>query len=270
MNRNIILWILSLLITLIAAYYQRKTGPTVPKKIKMTISDNQEEYKFLRTYESDKDCPVILVTKSHINGAKIWYKKYPGNDEWKEIAMQKSGDTLKEYLPKQPPAGKLAYYIELNVDNKKHYICKDEPVIIRYKGAVPSWALIPHIIFMFLAMLFSNYTGLKALIVKKKTKIFILLTLAFLLIGGFIFGPLVQKYAFGVYWSGFPFGWDLTDNKTLISLIFWIFALITNLKKDKPYSIIIAMIMTIIIFSIPHSMFGSQLDYSTGLVTHGN
>ena len=29
-----------------------------------------------------------------------------------------------------------------------------------------------------------------------------------------------------------PFGWDLTDNKTLIALIFWILAVVMNRKKE--------------------------------------
>ena len=41
--------------------------------------------------------------------------------------------------------------------------------------------------------------------------------LLLLAVGGFILGPLVQNYAFGELWTGVPFGWDLTDNKTLIA-----------------------------------------------------
>jgi len=33
-------------------------------------------------------------------------------------------------------------------------------------------------------------------------------TIISLLIGGFLMGPMVQWYAFGVWWSGVPFGYD--------------------------------------------------------------
>ncbi len=49
-----------------------------------------------------------------------------------------------------------------------------------------------------------------------------------------ILGPIVQKYAFGELWTGIPFGWDLTDNKTLIAFLFWILAVIMNRKKERP------------------------------------
>jgi len=95
------------------------------------------------------------------------------------------------------------------------------------------------------------------------------LTLATLIAGGMILGPLVQKYAFGAFWTGVPFGWDLTDNKTLIALIFWIFAVIMNKKRNTGLYTVIAAAVTLIVFSIPHSLFGSELDFSSGEVTQG-
>jgi hypothetical protein len=100
----------------------------------------------------------------------------------------------------------------------------------------------------------------------KKTGLwtFILLTA-----GGMILGPIVQKYAFGDLWTGVPFGWDLTDNKTLIAFLFWALAVFMSWKKEKPLYTIIAAVVLLLVYSIPHSLFGSELDYSTGQVTQG-
>jgi hypothetical protein len=84
-----------------------------------------------------------------------------------------------------------------------------------------------------------------------------------------ILGPLVQNYAFGELWTGIPFGWDLTDNKTLIAFLFWILAVFMNRKQEKPFYTALAALILLLIYSIPHSMFGSELDYSTGQVTQG-
>jgi uncharacterized BrkB/YihY/UPF0761 family membrane protein len=88
--------------------------------------------------------------------------------------------------------------------------------------------------------------------------------LIFLILGGLIFGPIVQKFAFGAFWTGIPFGYDLTDNKTLIAFLFW---LIPFFYRNKPETfskfVIIAAIVTLIVFLIPHSLFGSELDYTT-------
>ena len=86
-----------------------------------------------------------------------------------------------------------------------------------------------------------------------------------LLLGGFILGPLVQWYAFGVWWSGVPFGYDWTDNKVLVELIFWILALALNRgnRRDRR-SVYLAGIVTLAVYFIPHSIFGSEYDYRTG------
>jgi hypothetical protein len=84
-----------------------------------------------------------------------------------------------------------------------------------------------------------------------------------------VLGPLVQKYAFGDLWTGIPFGWDLTDNKTLIAMVFWVLAVIMNRIKERPLYTVLAAFILLLVYSIPHSMFGSELDYSTGQVTQG-
>jgi hypothetical protein len=122
---------------------------------------------------------------------------------------------------------------------------------------------------MFLAMLFSTLAGLMSLIRYAQYKKYAILTLILLSIGGMILGPLVQYYAFGDLWTGIPFGWDLTDNKTLIAFLFWILAVIMNRKQERPLYTALAAFVLLLIYSIPHSMFGSELDYSTGQVTQG-
>ena len=130
-------------------------------------------------------------------------------------------------LPVQPPAGKLQYYIDITDSRGTRSLLKETPVVIRFKGGVPGYILIPHILLMFLAMLFST-AGRNACTFKRihLIKSMALWTLVLLIAGGMVLGPLVQYFAFGDFWTGIPFGWDLTDNKTLIALIFWIIAVI--------------------------------------------
>jgi hypothetical protein len=172
-------------------------------------------------------------------------------------------------IPQQPAAGKIQYYIELTDSKGTRIIQKETPVVIRFKGTVPSSVLTPHILIMFIAMLFSTAAGLLAVAKVSSYKKYAIWTLVLLTAGGMILGPIVQKYAFGQLWTGIPFGWDLTDNKTLIAFAFWILAVVMNRKKEQPLYTILAAIVLLLVYSIPHSMFGSELDYSTGQVTQG-
>ncbi len=115
---------------------------------------------------------------------------------------------------------------------------------------------------MFSSMLLSTRTGLEIFNDAVKAKKFMFVTLSFLLLGGFLFGPIVQKYAFGEFWTGVPFGYDLTDNKTLIALVGWMIAAVMFLKKkNEKFWITFAAVLMLVIFLIPHSVLGSELDY---------
>ncbi len=261
--KKVALWILAFLITASTAVYQRMTGPTYPIGGKTTISNTQIRYELLTTHETGKDCPVqIEVQNPEISGT-VLYKRHKTSDPWSNITMKRQENSLVGYLPYQPPAGKLQYKVVLSHQGEETSLTGEKPVIIRFKGAVPIWILIPHVIVMFMAMLFSARAGIEALRPKSNPRKLALWTTGFLFVGGFILGPLVQKFAFGALWTGFPFGFDLTDNKTLIAFIGWAIALIAG-RKGKPARgwVLAAAILLLIIFLIPHSLLGSELDYS--------
>jgi hypothetical protein len=197
------------------------------------------------------------------------YRYYRSTDEWTGIEMIHNGEQLQAFLPKQPPAGKLEYLIALEYQGT-YYSITEEPVVIRFKGGVPSFILVPHIILMFLAMLYSTRTGLEAIFKGVKTFKYTSITLITLGIGGMILGPVVQWYAFGDLWTGWPFGGDWTDNKTLVAFVFWLIAFFV-LRKNRTNRLwpIVAFVVLLAMYMIPHSMGGSELDYKTGAVTTG-
>ncbi|MCB2173596.1 hypothetical protein KQH65_12735 [archaeon] len=167
--------------------------------------------------------------------------------------------------------GKYEFRIFLTLGDQKLVIDddNDRPIIARYRGDIPAGILIPHVIFIMLSLLLGIRAALGALFREGSGTGLMWATVITLLVGGFIFGPLVQQYAFGVLWSGIPFGWDLTDNKVLFELILWLVAVYYNTGmrrggKWARYSIIIAGVGTFLIYMIPHSLFGSAYDYTVG------
>ena len=262
MGRRTTLWIIAFIITIATAYYQRVTGPTYPVMEKTTIDGSSISGVFDRSHDGDGNHLVeIKVADTNVIGNLYW-KRYKTNDDWNIILMKREDDKLSASLPHQPPAGKLLYNVVLQSGNSDITI-PSEPVVIRFKGAVPLYFLIPHVIFMFVAMLLTARTGLE--IFNKEPKYFKLTvyTLVVLFIGGLILGPIVQKYAFGEFWTGVPFGIDLTDNKTLIAFIGWLIAFIAVQRNRNPkFWVIFAAILMFVIFLIPHSVLGSELDYN--------
>lgn len=284
--KKFLIWLIAFLITIFAAYYQRKTGPTYPKRVEVTLNGNVTELKLIRSIGLDERSEVKLGIKDTSVRAMLYYKRFRTDDEYsasdfnfkvyplKSFVMNKIFKMTEESglfaeLPQQPAAGKLQYYIEITDSHGMQPIFKEEPVVVRYKGSVPGYILTPHILIMFIAMLFSTGAGLLALAKVPSYKKYGIWTLILLTAGGMILGPVVQKFAFGDLWTGIPFGWDLTDNKTLIAFFLWILAVFMNLKKERPLFTVLAAIGLLLVYSIPHSLFGSELDYTTGQVTQG-
>lgn len=262
MNRPVILWIIAFVITILSAYYQRITGPTYPENGVINFEGEEINFIFDRSHGGSGHHLVKINTmNASLKGELIW-RRLNSNDEWNNVRMKMEEGTLSASIPNQPKAGKVIYKVKL-ISGKNFITIPGEPVIIRFKGEVPAWILIPHIIFIFSAMLFSTRTGLEYFNSWKNYKMLTKITFLLMILGGLIFGPLTQLYAFDALWTGFPFGYDLTDNKTLIAFIGWLIAIISIYKTSKPGRwIIFASIITLIIFLIPHSLLGSELNYA--------
>jgi len=250
-------WLLAIVITLVLSIYQRMTGPTYPKKVTIELNGESYQIKLPRSGVQHDEIVTLKGVPSNVK-AQMHYRRYPTANDYTTVDFVWKDSTWQTALPVQPVAGKLQYYITVD---EKDYL-KDEPILIRFRNDVPAIILIPHILLMFAAMLFAVYTFL-LVVTHKDYKRWLKITVATLFVGGFILGPLVQHAAFGPWWAGYPYGTDLTDNKTLISFLFFLAALATLKWKYNKWVVCIAVLVMIAIFTIPHSTYGSEYDYTT-------
>jgi hypothetical protein len=276
MWRSVFLWILAVFVTISSAVYQRKTGPTYPIEGVTRVGYLDVRYNLLRSRGGAGDQPVYIETSDTSVTGHLIYRRYPTDEEWNRVPLVREDTLLTAFLPHQPPAGKLEYHVELSAGTVVISIPETENAIIRFKGSVPGFVLVPHILFMFFGMLLSTRAGLEVIRIPKREKFslfsfidqkkrvngYVWWAIVLIFLGGLVFGPIVQKYAFGAYWTGFPFGTDLTDNKTLIAFLAWLIALLLLLKRPKSNGwVLLAAIVTWTIFMVPHSLHGSELDY---------
>ena len=203
--KKVLLWLLAFIITASSALYQRMTGPTHPLRGKVMLNDTEIAFRLERDPETTSDHEVrVRVPEREITGTLL-YKRHKTDDPWTKMTMEREDDFLAGSIPKQPSAGKMEYKIFLASQGKEISLSGEKPVIIRFKDPVPSVILLLHIIIIFLAMMFSTRAGIEALNPKGNPRKLVLWTVGLLIVGGFILGPIVQKYAFGAFWTGFPF-----------------------------------------------------------------
>jgi hypothetical protein len=171
-------------------------------------------------------------------------------------------------LPSLPErAGKYEYVVLVDDGSGPRSVTGGRPVYARYKAPVPRAVLLVHIFLVFLSMMLALRTGLQA-IAGREVRGLLVATIVSLLLGAFVLGPIVQKDAFGVWWSGVPFGYDWTDNKVLVELAAWLGAAAVAFLSRNPRvargAVIAATAVTLAVYFIPHSIFGSEYDYTRG------
>ncbi len=276
--KKTLIWIVAVLLTLGSSVYQRMTGPTNPlRQTMVTAAGQRNTFRLPRSGGPEAVRVTVPVRDAAVysgaskapagtESARLYYRHYPeiAGEAYMAREMRVTGaGEWEAWLPALPAAGKWQYYVEA----EGAVYPAAEPVVLRFKGKVPAACLIPHILFMFLSMLFITVAGGFALCRFAAYKKYLYLGLASLLLGGFVFGPLVQHYAFGPYWTGFPMGTDLTDNKTLLMLLAlmtaWGFEAFCQRFAARRWVTVAVAVVVWAVFLIPHSLNGSELDPQT-------
>lgn len=266
-GRRVALWVLAVLAMVASAAFQRLTGPTLALRGEVTVAGDAYRYRLPRKGWTYEDLRVTIDDPGQGTSGWLFFKRYKTQDSLTALPMERTSEGLTALLPRQPAAGKLEYAIILETGAERVRLpAGEEDVIARFKDDVPIWLLLPHVFFMFFAVLFGMRAGLSALFEPDAMGRQAWVSLVLMSIGGMILGPIVQKFAFGAFWTGFPFGYDLTDNKTLLMWGVWVgacgllWARVGSLPLRRLGVLAATAVMTVV-YLIPHSTRGSELNY---------
>jgi hypothetical protein len=179
-------------------------------------------------------------------------------------------------IPAHGRGVKVEYYIEAKAGSdlvaRVPAREKAEAFQVYFKGRPNRYLLVSHVVVIFIALFFfilSGYLAYRAL--KDRRSLLYIPRVAFLgtiafFIASVPLGMAVAYQTYGKPWTGFPFGSDLTDNKSLGILVYWAvcgFLYRGSLfRKDPsrdlvsmatmPYVHIAGAIITVVLFLIPH------------------
>ena len=268
---TIAIWLATVLFMFTAAAFQRRTGPSYEYRGEYRVQGVEYEYALIRNHETTGEAVVSLPAPADGVSGSLFQRRYPTADAYTETPLVASPDgMLSGSLPVQPAAGKVEYYILLQTTEGDLIIPESAPgesIILRYKDPVPLPVLLSHVFLMAFSVLFGIRAGLGAAFSPSGIRRWVWVTLTGMSVGGMLLGPIVQKFAFGEYWTGFPNGYDLTDNKTLIMWLVWVVAAaVVGRKKPETSArsrtaVVLAALVMMVVYLIPHSYRGSQLDY---------
>jgi hypothetical protein len=263
---SVALWIAAFVVTVMLAVFQRMTGPSYPLRGTATLPTGESlSYSLPRSDEGRGALKITVRAPAGATRAVLEWRRFPTDEAYKVLVMAVNADgQFETRIPPQPAAGKVEYGILLEFAEGEISVPESETVVARYRDSVPAHVLIPHILAMFLSMLVSSRALFEVLRPgAPRARGLVLVSMALLVVGGLMLGPLVQKFAFGAYWTGWPFGQDLTDNKTLIAFLAWLPATVLAWRRAPTrLAVTLGWVVMMGIFLIPHSARGSQLDWA--------
>ena len=260
------LWLAAFLLMAGAAVWQRLTGPTHPRRVHAELGGQDVRFRLLRSAVSGEPLLVSVPAPEGVSGV-VRFRRFPTSEPFRDVPMRREGAALAALLPSQPPAGKLEYGVVLAAGGREVSVPADGPVVMRFKGDVPAGVLVPHVVAMFFGMMIGVRAALAAALARPEARRYAWVTVVLVGIGGLVLGPIVQKHAFGAYWTGWPFGEDLTDNKTLAMWLAWVVAVVVLGRRRDPadrkarWTVAAAAAVMLAVYLVPHSLRGSQLDY---------
>ena len=259
------LWLSALALMVTAAVWQRLTGPTHPRRVHVELAGQEVQVRLARSAVSGEPFLVSVPAPDGVSGV-VRYRRFPTSEPFREVPMRREGGALVALLPTQPPAGKLEYALSLVAAGRQTRLPEDGPLVMRFRGEVPTGILVAHVVVMFLSMLVGVRAALAAALGRPEARRYAWVTLVGIGVGGLLLGPVVQSYAFGAFWTGWPFGEDLTDDKTLAMWLAWALAVWVLSRRgatDRVARVVVAVaaVVMIAVYVVPHSLRGSQLDY---------
>ena len=231
---------------------------------------------------------------------KLFYDTTSRDSFSQSSVMQrvKESNTFMDVLPRLEKGKRYFYYFEamdtaggkVVLKGQKSFLERvitgpgENSFYVTFVGHVPKWLLLTHIVLVGAAvflLVHALYFGLNHLVngvgfPKMYSSVFwgwVAFSVAVLPLGYF-----VAYYGLGVGWGGFPLGWDITDNKSLATVLYW--GILLALKPDRflrrslpaaaglpdprrdkisdrafVWAALVGMVITTAAYMIPHSIF---------------
>ncbi|MCB9513387.1 MAG: hypothetical protein H6693_07895 [Candidatus Latescibacteria bacterium] len=252
------MWLLALVFTAMGLVVQRRTGERMPLELDTPWQGRNVSTVLARNHVGPGGQRLVVEgVDPDWTGTVIW-RRYGGGGEYRRESLRNLGSMLSGELSPQPRGSALEYRVEVEAQGGKLLRLPERgTVITRYKGAIPLWVSLPHLLLLYLGLFLGVRAGLEALALGSGSHTLAGVALICFLFGGLLFGPLMKVNAYGILWKGPPLGLDSTDTKTLVLVLAWLAPVILRARGRRARRwIVLAAVLSVIAFLIPHSVFG--------------
>jgi hypothetical protein len=250
-------WALALVLSLAGLFAQRLLSDELPLDLLVDWQGRQVTAALARVHVGPGGQRLsIQGVDADWTGVLIW--RPTGHEgDFTRTPLRNLGSMITGEIAAHTPGTRVEYRLELETPAGLLRLPAHGTVMTRFRGAAPLWVSLPHIVLIALALLLALRAGFEALALGEHALSFAVGALLTFLCGGLLFGPLMKHYAYGLLWTGPPVGLDSTDTKTLLVVIAWLLPLLLRARGRRARRwIVIAALLSLAAFLIPHSSFG--------------
>jgi hypothetical protein len=270
--------VIGLVLTIALLGLARRLSTRRPYDIAVDVSDLRAQHTTV-TEQVGPGAPLVSVTVEPEEGIEpvVLCRDGVGVPSYR-LDMIRSGEGSWEVaLPARDKGERLSYALSILREGAAvARIPEDEGsfILVKYKGEVSPAVLILHVIFMFAAFFFMVQSLWSAVGILRGTErkagavSYARWVLICSFIGGWPLGFLLNYQAFGYLWEGYPFGYDITDNKTQVMFVFWLVSLLLvrgsflgrSEESDRlgarsfAAAVMVSFAVSLLLFIVPHSL----------------
>jgi hypothetical protein len=250
-------WALALVLSLAGLFAQRLLSSELPLVVLLGEEGRPVTTELARVHVGPGGQRLsVQGVEADWTGVLIW-RPSGGEGDFTRTPLRNLGSLITGEIPAHTRGARVEYRLELETPGGLLRLPEHGTVVTRFRGAAPFWVSLSHIVLIALALLLAMRAGLEALALGEHALGFAVGALLTFLSGGLIVGPLMKHHAYGLLWTGPPIGLDSTDTKTLIVAIAWLLPLLLRARGRRVRRwIILAALLSLAAFLIPHSTFG--------------
>jgi len=250
MKQPLILWISAVILSFLTGYIQNASGQYYPVTGTIGVEGKKVSYKFDKIF-SDKDRYKFIIRSDNPDVQCILKWRDEKSDGWNSVEMSSEDKAFFCYIPRQSAGKKIQYFAEIYSGEKKHII-PGKPVVMLFRGYVPSVISSLHFIILFAGLLLSYRTGLSALggiNENKKIKKLTLFTVSLFFVYTIALTPFKKSFEQNAIGNKVIPVTSLFDLQSILLLLIWIAAMIFIFRfKDPRKPAILVSVLTVLVF----------------------
>lgn len=269
--------IVSIAITIAMVFVARYLSANRPRDLASSVAGLTLRHTTVVDQEGPGEPELRLEVEGEPAAPPVVRYRPRGGEQVEETVMTAAGEgAWIARLPELPKGSRMRYAFVAAAPGggEARLPAGDGFLTVKYEGIVSPFVLVSHIIFMFGAFFCMSMCMLGALAVlrgregKRFTVVMSRWVMFFTFVGGWPLGMILNRQAYGPAWEGFPFGWDVTDNKTQIMLVFWIVTILLargsflgrgenrDLASPRAFAaaVVVSFAASVALFLVPHSL----------------